>query len=158
MNGFDWQQTVAKAAEGDSRAFEALYKQTDRSVYFTCLKLLKNEHDAKDVMQDTYIKAFEKLSELSDFSRFPQWINRIAINHCKTFFRRQNPDHLEDAPEQAAVTDTNDGSSSITDSSKKPPKKEDESYPQFADCAPYSLVRSQRIIPSKPRRICFQAH
>lgn len=100
MKEFNWQQTAAKAAEGDMTAFEELYKQTEHTVYFTCLKLIGNEHDAKDVMQETYIKAFEKLPELSDFSKFPAWLNRIAVNNCKMLFRKPKDDYLEDMPEQ----------------------------------------------------------
>lgn len=122
MEKFDWQQTAAQAAKGDRGAFEKLYEQTERSVYFTCLKLLGNEHDARDVMQDTYMKAFEKLSELSDYTKFPQWLKRIAVNNCKTLFRKQKPDYLEDEPEQAAeLADENEiiPSDYVSDSAKR---------------------------------------
>lgn len=109
MREFNWQQIAVQAAKGDKDAFEMLYKQTERSVYFTCLKLLGNKHDAKDVMQDTYVTAFDKLSDLGDYSNIPAWINRIAVNNCKMLFRKRHIDYLEDIPEQAAeIVDENE--------------------------------------------------
>lgn len=69
--------------KGDKSAWQQLYKQTERSVYYTCLKLLSNEHDAQDAMQDTYLTAMQKLDTLGVPTKFPKWINVIAVNKCK---------------------------------------------------------------------------
>ena len=76
----DISQLVQSAKNGDRSAFEQLYLETCRAVYYTCLSFTKNEEDAKDVMQDVYITAFEKLGSLSDPAKFGAWINRIAVN------------------------------------------------------------------------------
>ena len=96
MNENNWRTTVEAAGRGDEKAFETLYRETERSVYFTCLKLLKNEDNAKDIMQDTYMTAIRKLPQLEDGAKFPEWINRIAINKCKDLFRRTTDDSLDE--------------------------------------------------------------
>lgn len=100
MNDNERRQLVKNAVSGDMSAFERLYRQTEKAVYFTCLKLLANKHDAKDVTQDTFITALEKLSSLEDGARFPQWVNVIAINKCRAYFRKQPKDSLEEHIEQ----------------------------------------------------------
>ena len=95
MNELQWRELVEQTKKGDMDAFEKLYTQTNRSVYFTALKLLANEDNAKDVMQDTYITAIEKLGELHDGAKFPQWVNAIAVNKCRRYFRKPAEDSLD---------------------------------------------------------------
>ncbi len=96
MKEVDWQTLAARAVDGDKAAFEEMYRLTEKAVYFTCLKLLGNEHNAQDIMQDTYMKALDRLSTLEDFSRFPGWISRIAVNNCKMFFRKPVHESIEE--------------------------------------------------------------
>ena len=100
MNELQWRELVEQTQKGDMDAFEKLYTQTNRSVYFTALKLLANENNAKDVMQDTYITAIEKLGELHDGAKFPQWVNAIAVNKCRRYFRKPAEDSLDEQTEQ----------------------------------------------------------
>lgn len=100
MNELQWRELVEQTRKGDMDAFEKLYTQTNRSVYFTALKLLANEDNAKDVMQDTYITAIEKLGELHDGAKFPQWVNAIAVNKCRRYFRKPAEDSLDEQTEQ----------------------------------------------------------
>ena len=80
-------ETLAlRAAKGDKAAFEQIYRETYRSVYFTCISFLKSESDAKDMVQDTYLTAMEKLESLDDKSKLASWLNRIAVNKCKVAF------------------------------------------------------------------------
>lgn len=81
---------VLQAGQGDRAAFGELYEETGRSVYFNCLKLLGNAQQAEDITQDTFMKALEKLDSLKEPENFSAWVNRIAINNCKMYFRK-NP-------------------------------------------------------------------
>ncbi|MBQ7131584.1 MAG: sigma-70 family RNA polymerase sigma factor [Oscillospiraceae bacterium] len=63
-----------------------MYEETGKSVYFNCLKLTQDDQAARDILQSTYLKAFEKLGSLAYPENFLAWINRIAINDCKSFF------------------------------------------------------------------------
>ena len=113
MNELQWRELVEQTQKGDMDAFEKLYTQTNRSVYFTALKLLANEDNAKDVMQDTYITAIEKLGELHDGAKFPQWVNAIAVNKCRRYFRKPAEDSLDEQTEQGF--DLSDDASFIPD-------------------------------------------
>lgn len=85
-----------QAKNGDKKAFGELYAQTGRSVYFNCLKLTGDEHLAQDILQDTFVTAYEKISQLDKPESFPAWINRIAVNKCKMYFRKTSAEPLED--------------------------------------------------------------
>ncbi len=86
----DISQLVQKALNGDRAAFDALYAETNKAVCFTCMGFLKNEENARDVMQDVYITAFEKLEALENPEKFGAWIKRIAVNRCKNFLVKKN--------------------------------------------------------------------
>lgn len=97
---------VLQAGQGDRAAFGELYEETGRSVYFNCLKLLENAQQAEDITQDTFMKALEKLDSLKEPENFSAWVNRIAINNCKMYFRK-NPRTAEDESEKI-IDDTPD--------------------------------------------------
>lgn len=100
MDELQWRESVEATKKGDKKAFEKLYRQTERAVYFTCLKLLAGEDNAKDTMQDTYMTALDKLDTLDDGAKFPMWINRIAINKCKNKLVKIKDDSLDEKIEQ----------------------------------------------------------
>ena len=100
MDELGWRKAVEATKKGDKKAFEELYNATQRAVYFTCLKLLANEDSAKDMMQDTYMTALERLETLEDGAKFPMWINRIAVNKCMHYFRKAPVDSLDEQTEQ----------------------------------------------------------
>ena len=87
----DLKELVQKAAAGDKTAFEQLYRATCRSVYFTCLELLKDEQEAQDVTQDVYLTVFEQLVTLENESKFKSWLFRIAANKCIKRLRKKQP-------------------------------------------------------------------
>ena len=76
-------ELVLSAKNGNKKAFDKLYKLTSNDVWFTCVSLLKDEENAKDIMQETYITAFLKLDTLNDGQKFCGWITSIAVNKCK---------------------------------------------------------------------------
>lgn len=78
---------VAELKNGNQNSFNQLYKTTMQDVWYTCISLLKNEENAKDIMQNTYITAFQKIDTLEDNGNFCSWIKKIAVNKCKDFFK-----------------------------------------------------------------------
>ena len=99
-------ELVQKATAGDGAAFEELYRMTYRSVYFTCLGLLKNEQEAQDITQDVYLTVFEQLGTLEDAGKFEHWIYRIAANKSIKRLKKKQPILLDD--EQLENMDTED--------------------------------------------------
>lgn len=76
-------ELVLSAKNGNKKAFDKLYKLTSNNVWFTCVSLLKDEENAKDIMQETYITAFLKLDTLKDEEKFCDWLTAIATNKSK---------------------------------------------------------------------------
>ena len=76
-------ELVLSAKNGNKIAFDKLYKLTSNDVWFTCVSLLKDEENAKDIMQETYITAFLKLDTLKDEEKFCGWLTAIATNKSK---------------------------------------------------------------------------
>ncbi len=76
-------ELVLSTKNGNKKAFDKLYKLTSNDVWFTCVSLLKDEENAKDIMQETYITAFLKLDTLKDEEKFCGWLTAIATNKSK---------------------------------------------------------------------------
>ena len=79
------------------KAFEVIYQNTYRQVYYTCMSFLKNEHNVYDVMQDTYITALTHLQQLENPERITAWLNTIAVNKCRQFLGKKMPVQLDEA-------------------------------------------------------------
>jgi RNA polymerase sigma-70 factor (ECF subfamily) len=73
-------QVIAKVLSGDTNAFEILILKYQNKLYSTVLNIAKNTDVAQDVVQDAFIKAFQKLDSLRDKTQFYPWLKRIAIN------------------------------------------------------------------------------
>jgi RNA polymerase sigma-70 factor, ECF subfamily len=87
-------ELVGKAKSGDIDAFEALMKKTQGKIYNLGLRLLKNKEDAADLLQETYIKAYEKIPKFRGKSAFSTWIYRIATNFALMKLRKQKNDKI----------------------------------------------------------------
>ena len=89
-------ELVRRVLEGDTQAFEIIYQNTYRQIYYTCMSFLKNEQNVYDVMQDTYITALTRLGQLQNPDRLVAWLNQIAVNRCRDFLRKRQPEQLPD--------------------------------------------------------------
>ncbi|MBQ8246734.1 MAG: RNA polymerase sigma factor [Lachnospiraceae bacterium] len=88
-------ELVKRMKQGDQSAYEEVYRETYRSVYFICLGFMKHEENAKDAMQDTYMTAFSKLEQLKEEEKFHAWLKQIAVNRCKRLLEQTMPELLE---------------------------------------------------------------
>jgi len=79
-------QNVVKAAlQGDSAAFTYIYNHTFDKALALAQGFVKNEHDAFDVVQDAYIKMWEKLDSLESADKLESWFYTIVTNKAKDF-------------------------------------------------------------------------
>ena len=76
-------ELVSSAKSGNKKSFDKLYELTHNDVWYNCVSLLKDEENAKDIMQETYITAFLKLDTLKDEEKFCGWLTAIATNKSK---------------------------------------------------------------------------
>lgn len=87
----DYKKAVEAALKGNESAFSALYESTQRDMYYIALKYMKNEEDAMDVLQDSYIKAWQSLATLKDPASFRAWFGRIVANTVKNALAKKRP-------------------------------------------------------------------
>lgn len=71
---------VNESKAGGMEAFNTLVRRHEKQIFAASLSLMRNQADAYDVAQDTFITAFRKLSSFDGRSRFSTWLTRIAIN------------------------------------------------------------------------------
>lgn len=87
-------ELITSAKQGDRAAFDELVKATYQKVHSLALRLTGNEHDADDVVQDTYVRAFRSLRKFRGDARFSTWLHRITANSASTLMgRRQRHRH-----------------------------------------------------------------
>jgi RNA polymerase sigma factor (sigma-70 family) len=79
---------VKKAKKGDGEAFVSLVKQYEDVLYRTANRLLNNDEDVADAMQDAIISAYEKLHTLKNDEYFNTWICKILINKCNSLLNK----------------------------------------------------------------------
>ncbi len=81
---------ILKSQEGDRRAQNELFKLYANAMYNICRRMMGDEDDAKDVLQDAFIHAFTKMSGLRNIETFSAWLKRIVINHCINALKKKN--------------------------------------------------------------------
>ena len=78
-------ELVRAAQNGDTQAQQELYIDSSKSVYYLALKIVRNENDAEDIMQDVFITVFDKLDMLQQPAAYYKWINQITAHKCANF-------------------------------------------------------------------------
>lgn len=85
---------VKKAKSGDFRAFEELVSRNEGRIYSIAYRMLGNKDDAKDILQETFMKAFKKLPDFKEESSFSTWITRIALNEVFMKLRKEKGNRI----------------------------------------------------------------
>ena len=92
LAGFDEAAVVALAREGDTRAFSELVRRYEGKIFRLAQHVTQNREDAEDVLQETFMKAYEHLDQFQGNSKFYTWIVRIAVNQALMKLRRRKTD------------------------------------------------------------------
>jgi RNA polymerase sigma-70 factor, ECF subfamily len=79
---------IERCRQGEAKAQFMLYKQYSRAMYNIAIRFTNNKMDAEDILQDSFITAFEKLPGLQNITSFPGWLKRIVINRCIDLVRK----------------------------------------------------------------------
>jgi len=79
------------AQQGDKAAFNQLYLLTRDRAYYFAISMVKNEDDALDVLQDSYLNAWKHLGALEQPELFASWLNRIVGNVAKNALKKHRP-------------------------------------------------------------------
>ncbi|MBP7569192.1 MAG: sigma-70 family RNA polymerase sigma factor [Acidobacteria bacterium] len=83
------EELVSRAAGGDTDCFNQLIIRWERPIYALAFRTLGREDDARDVSQETFLRAFRALPGFKGESKFSSWLYRIALNLCRDQMRRQ---------------------------------------------------------------------
>ena len=98
--------TVSRARAGDSDAFRLLVEQHSRPVFRVAYRMTGNEHDADDVVQETFLRVYRQLDRFQERANFGTWLHRIAINCALDLLRSRGriDRHYGGDPEEAEMT------------------------------------------------------
>jgi RNA polymerase sigma-70 factor (ECF subfamily) len=118
----DENEWIRAAQAGDRAAFEELVRAYGQSVLRLAMNLLRSPEDARDVYQETFLRAYRNLGSFRFDSSFHTWLYRIATNLCLDQLRKRKVRR-----EEPAVLTTTDG---ILDRTTAVPEERAESDPQ----------------------------
>jgi len=89
MIDIDDAKLVARAKNGDREAFGELVARHQRAMYAASRAYFASEADARDAVQDAFVKAFQRLAQLNSGERFAAWMARITMRRCIDTLRSQ---------------------------------------------------------------------
>ena len=81
---------VARVRGGDREAFRVLVDRHSGDVFRLAFRMMGNEQDADDVVQETFLRAYRSLNRFEERSQFGTWIYRIAVNRCYDMLEKRN--------------------------------------------------------------------
>ncbi|MGC4379208.1 RNA polymerase sigma factor SigW [Fictibacillus sp. Mic-4] len=88
---------VSRVKEGDHEAFEGLVELFKDKIYRLCYRMVGNRHEAEDLAQETFVRAYTKINQYNGEYKFSTWLYRIATNLCIDRLRKKKPDFSLDA-------------------------------------------------------------
>lgn len=101
---------VIQLKDGEMQAFDELYALTHDKVYFLALKMLHNEEDALEIVQETYLSVYRSIGKLYNPQVFNTWLSKIVVNKCRDFLGKNKEvlfsEAQTDGEDDYEITDT----------------------------------------------------
>ena len=97
------EELVARSRGGDLDSFNQLVLRWERPIYALAYRVIGREEDARDVAQETFLRAFRALSGFKGQAKFSSWLYRIALNLCRDWIRRQRRAPVSQFPEDIDI-------------------------------------------------------
>jgi RNA polymerase sigma-70 factor, ECF subfamily len=94
---------VERVRGGDVSAYDTLVRKYERQIFRIAQHITQNREDAEDVMQDAFLKAYEKLDQFQGNSKFYTWLVRIAVNESLMRLRKRRAGKLVSMDEDVAT-------------------------------------------------------
>ncbi|MGF1600342.1 MAG: RNA polymerase sigma factor [Acidimicrobiales bacterium] len=139
MESAEVDELVDKAKEGDHLAFEELVRQTYADTYTLAYRLVGDEEDARDVVQDTYLRAHKGLKRFRGDARFSTWLHRITANCANTHLGRRSRHAHDPLPDDPIIADDH-------------PQRDPEARAGIADLRE-QLTEALQALPPKLRAV-----
>jgi RNA polymerase sigma factor (sigma-70 family) len=101
---------VEKCKQGDRKSYAVLYEKYCKAMYHTSLRIVNNEGDAEDILQEAFVDAFKSLESFQYRSTFGAWLKRIVINKSINHLRKRKMEFIDldktqvgDLPQEEAM-------------------------------------------------------
>jgi len=101
------QELLDRCAKGDTAAFGPLVTHYETVIFNLAFRMLGNREDARDVAQETFVRAFRKLADFEGRARFATWLYTIAVNQSRSQLRRRAAG-MRKSEVQMSALDSND--------------------------------------------------
>jgi RNA polymerase sigma-70 factor, ECF subfamily len=97
------EELVARSKTGDAESFNQLVRRWERPIFVLAFRTLGREEDARDVTQETFLRAFRALPGFKGDAKFSSWLYRIALNLCRDWMRRDRRAPMVTVPEGVEI-------------------------------------------------------
>ncbi|GGJ96003.1 ECF RNA polymerase sigma factor SigW [Lentibacillus kapialis] len=91
------EEKIKQVKQGNQSAFEDIVFFYQNKIYQHCYRMLGNKHEAEDIGQETFIRAYVNIHSFDDKRKFSTWLYRIATNLTIDRIRKRKPDYFLDA-------------------------------------------------------------
>jgi len=99
------EELVARSIGGDSESFNELVLRWERPIYALAYRTIGREEDARDVCQETFLRAFRALPGFRGQAKFSSWLYRIALNLCRDWIRRERRTPVVQPPDDVDLVE-----------------------------------------------------
>jgi len=137
---------VEQAKEGDVEAFTELVRRFQERIYYTILALTKNQQDADDLAQETFMQAFKSLKDFKQRSSFYTWIYRIAVNLTLSFLKRKPREYESDVSKRRQTVEWSSNGSNLSPESHSLRMELSERLKSAIDSLPLSYRASFTLV------------
>ena len=97
------EELVARSQRGDVDSFNQLILRWERPIYALAYRVIGREEEARDVVQETFLRAFRGIAKFRGQAKFSSWVYRIALNLCRDWIRRERRAPILPTPEGVDV-------------------------------------------------------
>ena len=97
------EELVTRSRGGDVDSFNQLILRWERPIYALAYRVIGREEDARDVCQETFLRAYRSLAGFKGQAKFSSWLYRIALNLCRDWIRRQRRAPVSQFPEDIDI-------------------------------------------------------
>jgi len=101
----DDEELVARSRGGDLDSFNQLVLRWERPIYALAYRVIGREEDARDVAQETFLRAFRALGGFKGQAKFSSWLYRITLNLCRDWIRRERRSNIAPVPEGVDIVE-----------------------------------------------------
>lgn len=99
------EELVARSIRGDADSFNELILRWERPIYALAYRTIGREEEARDVCQETFLRAFRALPAFRGQAKFSSWLYRIALNLCRDWLRRERRTPIVQAPDDTDIVE-----------------------------------------------------